>query len=177
AAAFLAGGLLMLPIFPLIVLAAALFGLWAGLGYALLGCLASGCFLFILGRALGRDAVRLIAGRRTNRISRALARHGIIAVIILRLVPVTSFTVTNLMLGASRIPFGSYVLGTVIGMAPPALGLALFGDRLAAVLYHPDWLNTGMLAAVAMGLVTAGLSLARRVTRGAAPAPSPRSEV
>ena len=73
---YAAGGLVAFPLLVLIAATAMLFGPLLGPIYALLGALASATLTFAIGRKLGRETVRRLAGQRVNELSRRLARRG-----------------------------------------------------------------------------------------------------
>lgn len=164
---FAAAGLLNLPVTALLIGCGALFGLGHGFAMGLAGSLASGLATYAAGRLAGRDAVRRLAGRGMPRVQRALPRSGILVVALLRLVPVASYSVINLVAGAARMRLANYLLGTVIGMAPVAAAMALFGDRLAAVAWRGNVADLVVLCLLIVALVTIENSLVRRLARGA----------
>ena len=150
-AIYVAGGLTSFPLVLLILVTAAVFGPLLGFAYAMLGGLSSAVVVYGAGRWLGRDTVRKMAGDRLNRLSRRLARKGFLAVLTVRVVPVAPFTVINLVAGASHIRFRDFVLGSLAGMAPGTLAIAVFGDRLQDAMVHPgarSFLILGALAAI-----------------------------
>src|SRR5690606_14773946 len=79
--AFVLGGLLVVPVTLLVVVAALAFGTVLGFLYGLAGALASAVTVYAIGRWAGRDVVRRLAGARLNRISRRLAQRGILAIL------------------------------------------------------------------------------------------------
>lgn len=145
---FLLGGLLIIPVTLLIALTVFLTGPVPGAVYALFGTVFSAALTFGIGRALGRNRIRRLASQRLNRFSRGLVARGVLAVVAVRLVPVAPFSVVNVMAGASAVPFGPFLVGTLIGMAPGVFAIALFVDRLEAALREPHALNFGLLIAV-----------------------------
>ncbi len=151
----------MAPVTVLIVASAAALGPWLGFGTALAGALGGAAAGYGVGRVLWRDAVRRLAGERLNRLSRRLARRGVLAIATVRLVPIAPFGVVNVVAGATHIRFRDYLLGTTLAMAPGALGLALAADRAVAAARDPDW-GTAALAAGLAALVVVGTFLARR---------------
>jgi hypothetical protein len=68
------GSLVLFPVTLLTVATVFAFGPIAGYGYALLGCLLSAAFTFFLGRILGSDFMRRLAGSRFDRIRRKVGR-------------------------------------------------------------------------------------------------------
>lgn len=152
---FLLAGLLRLPVSLTVLATAALLGPWLGFLQSLLGVLSSAMLLYGLGRLLGRARVRRLAGWKVNRVHRALTRHGILAMLLLRLVPVAGFSVINLVAGASAVGLRDFVMGTLIGVAPGILAMSVLGDRLLVVLRTPSVVNIAVLV-LATALVIAG---------------------
>lgn len=104
-----------------------IFGMWWGLilvwGAAVLGAVTA----FLIGRWLGRDAVEELTGARVARIDELLARHGLLSIIAVRLVPVLPFTVINYSAGLTAVPFSAYLLGTGVGMVPGTVAYVALG--------------------------------------------------
>lgn len=154
--AFLVGGLLVFPVTLLIVACALVFGPGLGFVYSLAGVLGSAVLGYGAGRILWRDAIRRLAGRRLNRLSRKMSERGVLAVAAVRVIPVAPFTVVNLVAGSSHLGFRDFVVGTVVGMAPGLAAMTLFADRLAAAIREPDASNFAI--AVALGGVVLALA-------------------
>ncbi len=125
-AVYLLGSLVLFPVTLLTVATVFAFGPVAGYGYALLGCILSATFTFFLGRILGSGLVRRLAGSRFDRVRRKAVQHGLITVIVVRIVPMAPFTVVNMVIGASGIRFGDFIVGTFIGMSPGLLSVTVF---------------------------------------------------
>jgi len=150
---YLLASTLAVPITVLILLTVLVFGPYVGFAYSVSGSLLGAVFTYWLGNALGRDTVRHLAGRRLNALSRRLARHGLLAVLAVRMIPVAPFTVVNLVAGASHIRFRDFVLGTLLGMTPGILAMTLFADRIAAVLRDPSPTTLALLGAAVVVIV------------------------
>jgi phospholipase D1/2 len=151
---------------PLITLAAVMaFGALQGFIYAMAGMLIAALLTYLAGRALSRDTVRRFAGRRLNRLSRALRRRGLLSVIAVRLVPVAPYVVVNLVAGATRIRVSHYLLGTAIGILPGTLAATLFGDQLHSALVDPDEINYTLIGIALAVLVVAFIALRRWLRR------------
>ncbi len=135
---YIVGGLMLLPVTALILVTILTFGPWWGGGYALLGSLLSAVITYGVGRWGGRDAVRQISGARLNRISKRLEQSGMLAVMAVRLLPIAPFTVVNLVAGALRIRFVDFLFGTLAGMGPGIIMLAVFGKGLEQLIQNPD---------------------------------------
>ena len=95
--------------------------------------------------AIGRRWVRRLASRRINAVNKRLNQHGLLAMTVLRLLPIAPFTVVNLVAGTSELRMRDFLLGSLFGMAPGIVLITLFGDRLGAWLRRPDVANLGVV--------------------------------
>ncbi len=162
-AAFVIGGLLVMPVTAMIIVSVLTFGPWLGLVYALLGSVASALSGYGLGALFGRNAVRQLAGKRINDVSRQLAKRGILTMLVVRIVPVAPFTIVNLVAGASHIRFRDFMLGTLLGMTPGILGITLLTDRVQATLRSPDWTTLMTLLIAAAVVFAVGYLLSKKL--------------
>jgi uncharacterized membrane protein YdjX (TVP38/TMEM64 family) len=161
--AFVAGSLVVLPVTLLVTATAAVLDPVSGFAYALAGSLVSATVNYGLGGWVGRDFVRTLAGRRLNRLSRRLAKKGVVAVLVVRMLPVAPFTIVNMVAGASHIRLRDFLLGTLLGMAPGILAITLLADRIKHLTLEPNMANA---LALALLLALLGLSawlLSRRL--------------
>ena len=140
------------------------FGPWIGMGYSLAGAELSALACFGAGHALGRDAVRRLAGSRVNRISRKLSERGILTMVTLRIVPIAPFSVINVVAGVSDIRFRDFAIGNFLGMIPGVVAIAFVADRALVSLSDPS--TTTIVAALAVLVAAmAGLAAVRRWLR------------
>jgi len=161
--AYLAATLVPLPTTLLTVGSVLAFGVFPGAALAALGLVLNALAGFWLGGLLKRDTVRRLAGTRLNRISRRLAKKGILAVTALRLLPVTPFAVVGLVAGASRVRTSDYVLGTLVGVVPNVALIGVLVDRLVAVVRDPGVMTISVAAGLMLATGIAALSVARRL--------------
>jgi phospholipase D1/2 len=136
-AAYLLGGLVLFPITLLTAVTIFTFGPVAGNIYSLIGWLLSATLGYGMGRLLGRDWLRSLVGDRLSYLNREGDRTGVLTVLALRIVPVAPFTVVNLFIGASRIRFRDFTIGSVIGRVPGLLALTLFEVQLKSLIRAP----------------------------------------
>ncbi|HEX5043895.1 MAG TPA: VTT domain-containing protein [Candidatus Polarisedimenticolaceae bacterium] len=160
--AYVLGGFLMVPVLLLIVAGGVVFGPWQGFVYGVLGSLASAVAGYGVGRMLGREGVRRLAGTRLNDVSARLGRLGTFAVVAVRLVPVAPFMIVNLIAGAVHIRPRQYVAGTLLGMTPGILLLTVFGHGLWSLMERPT-AGGLLLAGGAAGLMIALSGWIRRL--------------
>ncbi|MCI3952482.1 MAG: rane protein, partial [Burkholderiales bacterium] len=107
--------------------------------------------------------VRRLAGARLNRLSKQLARRGIIAIAAVRLLPLAPFTIVNVVAGASHISLRDFLIGTAIGMSPGILATVVFVDRILEAMRNPGAGTFVSLAVVVAILVTLAIVMRRRL--------------
>jgi uncharacterized membrane protein YdjX (TVP38/TMEM64 family) len=141
---------------PLITLAAVIaLGPWQGFALALTGITLAAVFTYVVGTRMRRDTVRRLAGPRLDRMIEVLKKHGLLALTLLRLVPLAPFAIEGIVAGAVRMKLWHLALGTLIGMLPGTLVATVFGAELEAALSGAGsinwWLVGGMLALLGGG--------------------------
>ena len=162
--AYVVGGLIMVPITLLVGVTAMVYSPTWGALYALSGCLLNAWATYLIGSRLGKQTIRKLAGQRLNRLSRQMAKQGILTVAIIRNIPLAPFTIVNMIAGASHIRLKDYLLGTAIGMLPGILVITVFADRLLHAIQNPDWLNALIAAALAATLILGSWWIKKRLT-------------
>ena len=156
--------LVLFPVTGLILATALAFPPAAAVAYSLAGSVLAGLVSFRLGRFAARDTVRRLAGARLDRVSRLLARRGVLSVVALRILPVAPFTVVNVVAGASHIGILDFVAGTALGLLPGILSVNLFEAQLKRTIEAPGaW---PLFALVALGsAILLSFALARRMLK------------
>lgn len=137
------------------------FGFPLGLMVLALGVVGASYVSFLLCTRISGD--RLIA--QLERHPRSKAIHSAllhesklkaaIIVLLLRLSVVMPFAFTNLLLSAARVPFGSFIAGTAIGMLPRAAATTYIGTGL----YELDLNNAQDTTMFAFGAVASVVSI------------------
>jgi phospholipase D1/2 len=161
-AAYVVAGLLVIPITVMIIATGIVFGPIVGAIYALCGAILSAAVTYTLGKRIGRNSVRRLAGSRLNRITRRLARKGVMAIAAVRLLPIAPFTVVNAVAGASQIRMRDFLIGTAIGLTPGIILTVVFVDRVAAAVTDPRVGTIALVAVCALVLLAAALYVHRR---------------
>jgi phosphatidylserine/phosphatidylglycerophosphate/cardiolipin synthase-like enzyme/uncharacterized membrane protein YdjX (TVP38/TMEM64 family) len=162
---FVVASLMLVPVNVLIVASVTLLGPWLGAGVSLAGSVASASLGWLLGKVLWRDTVRRLAGDRLNEVSRRLSKHGLVAMIAVRIVPIAPFTVVSLVAGSSRVSLRNFALGTFVGVLPGVALLSFASDRVVAAMRSPD-AGAILVAALGVGLLLAAFAFMTRVLRG-----------
>ncbi|HSK31087.1 MAG TPA: VTT domain-containing protein, partial [Candidatus Limnocylindria bacterium] len=150
---FLLGGIVCFPVTVLILAVAYAFDPWLAFICSLLGCIASAMFLYAIGHQLGRKTVIRFAGRRLNRVNRVIARHGVLAVTAVRMLPVAPYSMVNLAAGAVHVPFRDFVFGTFLGMSPGVLAITLLESQLEQMIESPSMGTLVILVSILLLMV------------------------
>jgi uncharacterized membrane protein YdjX (TVP38/TMEM64 family)/phosphatidylserine/phosphatidylglycerophosphate/cardiolipin synthase-like enzyme len=141
---------------PLITLAAVIaFGPWLGFLYSLLGITASAVVTYYIGRRMRRDTVRRLAGDKLDRMAEVLKKYGLLAMTLLRLVPLAPFVIESIVAGAIHMKVWHVALGTAIGLLPGTLATTIFGDQIETAL-SGGAINWWVVGSV-LGLLGAGV--------------------
>ncbi|WP_407194337.1 VTT domain-containing protein [Bradyrhizobium sp. STM 3566] len=149
--AFVVGGLVVFPVLVLIAATAAALGPWLGFVTAMAGVLLSAFVLFVIGRSLGRERLQKLLGRRAGRIQERVVGEGILAVVVIRMIPVAPFSLVNVVAGASTLPLRDFLVGTLLGMMPGILAMAVLGAQIADLARNASWSNILLLALAFLG--------------------------
>lgn len=160
-AGFALASILAVPLIFLTIVSMIALGPVLGSITTLVGGAAGSLVSFAIGRRLGEDVVRHLAGERINTISVRLGRRGILAAAALRLVPVAPFAIVNMIAGTSHIRLRHFLIGSTLGMTPGTVIFALFVDQLAAAVEKPGPASLVLLA-LTLVLIIVGVWLARK---------------
>ena len=131
---YVAGTLAFFPGSLLTLGAGFLYGLAGGLAVVLPSSVAGALMAFVLVRTVLRArVVRLLAKHpRLRAVDQAVADEGFRVVLLLRLSPAFPFNLLNYALGVTRVPVGTYLLGTALGVLPGAVLYVYLGTLLGS---------------------------------------------
>lgn len=160
-----------------------LFGPMLGAGLALVSAVTGASVAFLVSRRIARQALRrrIEADHRFRSLDRAVARRGAWVVLLLRLSPAVPFNLLNYALGLTGVRFTTYVLYSLVGMAPGTVAIAFIGasasDERPADLGWGGWalllLSALLTVAVLAVIANQGLAQARTDDRDAPPTNPP----
>ena len=136
--AFVGASLLMVPIMLLIGGTTAALGLAAGIPVAAAGTLVSAVCGYFFGWSGGRRLVQQVSGGKLMRLRQMIVDKGILAIATIRLLPIAPFTMVNMAAGALRVGFVPFLAGSIIGLAPGFIVLALLGQQLYGLVSEPS---------------------------------------
>jgi uncharacterized membrane protein YdjX (TVP38/TMEM64 family) len=146
AAAVGAGALLLAALVPrtaISVACGALFGALGGFGTALAAALLAAALTYAAGRWAGRGLLAARTGGRLHRLDGWLARRGLLAVVVVRLLPLAPFGLVGYAYGTTSVRRRDYFAGTLIGAVPSCFSYATIGaavvapGRMTAVTFIP----------------------------------------
>lgn len=146
------------------IAAGVVWGFWTALVLVYVGALIGAAASFVIGRALGREAVERLTGARVARLDEAIAHRGFVAVLGARLIPVIPFTLINYGAGLTSVRRRDYALGTAIGILPGSaayVALGAYGFEFGP----PFWIALAVLGALAIGGVVGGAVVRSRRQR------------
>ena len=137
----------------------AIYGAAAGIALALLGRVGMAAVRFAVGRRSEGLLARLVAPAEQECANNLLQRHGAVAILVSRPVPLLSETIV-LLAGASKLGWGRAMLAALVGSAPEAVAYSLAGA------IAPSYENAGVIWAsfllLAVGFWFAGRLIERR---------------
>jgi uncharacterized membrane protein YdjX (TVP38/TMEM64 family) len=96
---------------------------------------------------MGHKRLQSLLGARALRVQRRIVGKGIVAVAMIRMVPIAPFTLVNVLAGASQLRLSDFLVGTILGMAPGIITMAALGAQIADFARNASWSN-----AVPLGL-------------------------
>jgi len=111
------------------VAAGVIFGAWLGFLTALIGATIGACLAFVIARNVGREGAMAVMAERSASIDRLLEERGLLAIVVLRLLPIVPFNALNYAAGLTGLRFSVYAVGTLLGMIPGTFVVALAADR------------------------------------------------
>ncbi|MGB0544016.1 MAG: VTT domain-containing protein [Longimicrobiales bacterium] len=110
----------------------AIFGAVGGTIYTTIGANIGANAAFGIGRFLGRDGLRRVAGNRLEALDQATLNHGFRGLLTLRLIPAVPFNALNFGSGLTSIGWSTYAAATAIGIFPGTVVYTMFADALLA---------------------------------------------
>jgi len=161
-AVYVAGIVLVMPVFLLIMVGGAVFGVVKGTLLAMLSALVGGTLAFLIGRHFAREQVarRVAKHPLLASIDRVIGEDGMKLVFLLRLSPAVPFVLSNYTLGVTRVRLRDFVMGT-FGLVPIVAMYAAFGNAAGSVTadgrpaVSPSIMAGGVIATVVLGLLLA----------------------
>lgn len=131
--------------------AGAWYGIHAGFPAAIGGTVLGAGLAFLLGRSLGRDAVRpLLRGRFLLGLDRQLSGHGFRSILAMRLFPGVPFSAANYAAAVSRVRLTPFLVATAAGSAANTAAYVVAGSRATSPASPVFLLALGFLGVTAV---------------------------
>ena len=148
-----------IPAFMWVLPAGLLWPFWVAYPLSILSVAGASSVGFFFARYIAHEWVAAHLPGRIRRIDERFSRHGIFSVILFRIVFQLGAP-THWLLGLSRIGYGTFLIGTVLGAMPVVALVTWFGHDVV------HWVEMhGALAAALLAAFVAGVFLARRLLR------------
>lgn len=175
-------GLALLPTYAQAVLGGWAFGFGLGFAASLVGFAGASLLGYAIAQRLTGRRLMEVIHRRPQWVAlhQALTASGwwrtVLVVVLLRLPPTSPFALTNVLLASARVPWGPYLLGTVVGLSPRIAVTVFAAAGLATLEFDglsPRPSDRSLLIAIVLtvaALIVLGL-VARQALRRIARAP------
>ena len=110
-----------------------LFGSVLGTIFVNIGATTGATLAFLAARYILRDWVERTFGERIEPIQAGFAQNAFSYLLTLRLIPAFPFFLVNLVSGLTRVPLGTYIMATSIGIIPGSFFYAFAGKQLGSI--------------------------------------------
>jgi uncharacterized membrane protein YdjX (TVP38/TMEM64 family) len=110
-----------------------LFGSALGTLYVNVGATTGATLAFLAARYLLRDWVERKFGSRLSPFQEGFAKNSFSYLLTLRLIPLFPFFLVNMLSGLTRVPIGTYVAATALGIIPGSFVFAYAGRQLGTI--------------------------------------------
>jgi len=170
----LGSGLALLPTYAQSLLGGWTFGAFRGGLGAMLGIFGGAVIGYAVARrSAGSRVTEMIAERpKWQAVYDALLKSGagrrLLIITLIRLPPNSPFALCNVLMAATRVPVGAYLLGTVVGIAPRTLAAVYVGARLENLSSEPPnarWLTIASIVLAIMTIAIIGRIAQNAVSR------------
>lgn len=164
-ALYIVGGLIVFPVTLLIAATGVVFDPAVAIALSFVGVLANATVTYAVGATVVRDTMHAAFGRTVQRVNAALKDRGVIAVAVIRNIPLAPFTFVNIAMGAVGVRWRDYLIGTALGITPGILAFSIFGHQLRAILSRPTLANLALLVAAILGWIALSVLLQAMISR------------
>jgi phospholipase D1/2 len=144
-AVFVAASVVAVPILALIGATVVALGPVLGFVCGAVGTLLAASATFGVGRLIGRKPLQRLLGSRVDALEKRIATRGVIAIALIRKVPIAPFTFVNMGIGALGIRFRDFILGTALGMLPGIAAFAFVSETVIEAWREPTPRNLALI--------------------------------
>ena len=121
----------LFPVPVLAVVAGAVFGLFAGSLYTIIGAMINSVLMFYIARFLGFRTVSTFTQNSKSKILKTLGEPGgkFSLILILRLMPLVPYNALNYACGVMNVSLRDYVVATFVGIVPATFIMVNLGEK------------------------------------------------
>lgn len=148
-------------------LAGAFFGTMHGVILANICSTVTAALSFLIARYLAHNETRRLVEKRPRlkKLYDLSHRHEVMAVVLIRFIPLFPFNIINYGFGISPVSFRTYIFWSWLCMIPGTIVFVAGGDAIIeAILYDEIPLTSIMIVGVAFALVISSLLIVYRIT-------------
>ncbi|MEJ1966896.1 MAG: VTT domain-containing protein [Gammaproteobacteria bacterium] len=164
-AIYVIGGFVLMPLLALITATALVFDPLPAIAITMTGSLLNAAAVYFAAAKFLRGRAERSFGEAIGRVRNALQSRGVIAVAMLRLLPVAPFSLVNLAAGSIGVRFRDFMIGTALGLAPGVVLMSVFGHELKDLVRDPSLSRVLTVVGIAAAWVLLSLAIQRFVSR------------
>lgn len=144
---FVLASIVSVPILALIGATVVTLGPLLGFACSATGTMLAASATFGVGRMIGRNPIKRWLGTKLDSLEQRVERRGVIAIALIRKVPIAPFTIVNMVIGALGIRYRDFIFGTALGMLPGIAAFAFVSDRAVDAWRNPTPQNIAAIGA------------------------------
>jgi len=122
-----------------------LFGIFAGVTYAIVGATIGGLSAFLLSRYLLGNWLQARYSRQLERFNSELGRNGDLYLVLARLIPILPFFLVNYLCGLTRVRVWTFVWATAAGIFPASLVYTFAGTEIGSISSLGDLISSRLI--------------------------------
>jgi uncharacterized membrane protein YdjX (TVP38/TMEM64 family) len=145
-AVFVLASIISVPILALIGATVVALGPALGFVTSATGTMLAASATFGVGRLIGRKPLKRWLGKKLDALEERISKRGVIAIALIRKVPVAPFTFVNMLIGAIGVRYRDFILGTALGMLPGIAAFAFVSERAIDAWRDPTPENIALIA-------------------------------
>jgi uncharacterized membrane protein YdjX (TVP38/TMEM64 family) len=143
---FVLASIVSVPILALIGATVVTLGPVLGFICSAVGTMLAASATFSVGRLVGREPLKRWLGKKLDALEERISKRGIIAIALIRKVPIAPFTFVNMGLGAAGIRYRDFMIGTALGMLPGIAAFSFVSETALEAWREPTPGNLALIA-------------------------------
>lgn len=144
---------LVIPVWPLSVIAGNIFGPYKALMLSMTGCFLSGTLAFFLAKFLGRSFVDKLLKGKAMTLDSNIEKHGFKIMALMRLTFIFPYDPLSYAAGLTKMKYRDFILGTMIGIFPEMVSYSFVGKSLEHPLSFKFAIPIILIIVIASGAI------------------------